>query len=193
MSLSSPCALPPLSMRHSKAIPVQAFEVCMHPHTHTHSLTRAHILFTVGLPAGWGEVGIKVVEMMSSVPNLWPFLEVHQIKSESIFFARYSIREVWHRKCLLQVNPYLVLRPNCPSGKFKLYSIINLDMHLIINILNLSHFLLYDWNRKLGWDNIIVMISETDLRSVVQIWFLKCCYQGMLALFHRGHTEPKLQ
>ncbi|KAM9801026.1 phosphatidylinositol 3,4,5-trisphosphate 5-phosphatase 2A [Neosynchiropus ocellatus] len=27
MSLSSPCSLPPLSMRHSKAIPVQAFEV----------------------------------------------------------------------------------------------------------------------------------------------------------------------
>ncbi|XP_063763285.1 phosphatidylinositol 3,4,5-trisphosphate 5-phosphatase 2A isoform X2 [Eleginops maclovinus] len=29
MSLSSPCSLPPLSMRHSKAIPVQAFEVKM--------------------------------------------------------------------------------------------------------------------------------------------------------------------
>lgn len=30
MSLSSPCSPPPLSMRHSKAIPVQAFEVQTH-------------------------------------------------------------------------------------------------------------------------------------------------------------------
>lgn len=155
--------------------------VHVHVHAPTHTLTNTCTYFIHGWSpcrVRWGEVSIKVVEMMSSVPNLGPFLEVHQIKSESMFFTRYSIREAWRRKFLLQVNPYLskhsmVSKPNCPSGKFKLYSIINLGMHLIIKILNLSHI----------W----------DLFENVQIWFLKRCYQGMLALFHRGQTEPKLQ
>lgn len=58
-------------------------------------------------------------------------------------------------------------------------------MQLIIKILNLLCILLHVSNRKLRIDHIIVLISETDLRSNVQKSFLKCCYQGMLALYHR--------
>lgn len=39
MSLSSPCSPPPLSMRHSKAIPVQAFEVYIDIPPHARKLT----------------------------------------------------------------------------------------------------------------------------------------------------------
>ena len=47
MSLTSPCSLPPLSTRHSKAIPVQAFEVQTHACSHTHAHTCAHLMINV--------------------------------------------------------------------------------------------------------------------------------------------------
>lgn len=57
MSLSSPCSPPPFSMRHSKAIPVQAFEV------NTYNLTRARLCASLVVICvwGWSSVSCKIL------------------------------------------------------------------------------------------------------------------------------------